>query len=44
MKSMRNITDYHNDYIHLRSNIRYLLLKEILYKVIGEYLIAIDLK
>lgn len=37
------ITDYHdNDYRHLRPHIRIALLKELLYKVVGEFIIAID--
>uniref|UniRef100_A0A914BVA9 Exocyst complex component 3 n=1 Tax=Acrobeloides nanus TaxID=290746 RepID=A0A914BVA9_9BILA len=36
------IADYHNDYRHLRPHIRIALLKDLLYKVVGEFLIAID--
>uniref|UniRef100_A0A914CXN7 Exocyst complex component 3 n=1 Tax=Acrobeloides nanus TaxID=290746 RepID=A0A914CXN7_9BILA len=36
------IADYHNDYRHLRPHIRIALLKELLYKVVGEFVIAID--
>lgn len=36
------IADYYNDYRHLRTHIRMALLKELLYKVVGEYIVAID--
>uniref|UniRef100_A0A1I7SVH6 Exocyst complex component Sec6 n=1 Tax=Bursaphelenchus xylophilus TaxID=6326 RepID=A0A1I7SVH6_BURXY len=36
------IQDYYTDYVHLRVHIRLSLIKEIAYKLIGEYLIAIE--
>uniref|UniRef100_A0A915EHY8 Exocyst complex component 3 n=1 Tax=Ditylenchus dipsaci TaxID=166011 RepID=A0A915EHY8_9BILA len=36
--------DYHSDYKRLRPHIEYMLIKEILYKVVSEYVIAIDLR
>lgn len=36
------INDYHTDYEHLRPHIRFSLLNEIYYKIVGEYIIAMD--
>ncbi|KAI1720371.1 exocyst complex component sec6 domain-containing protein [Ditylenchus destructor] len=36
------VADYYNDYKHLRSHIQYALLKEIVFKVVAEYIIGID--
>lgn len=36
------IKDYNVDYEHLRPHIRFSLLNQILYRVVGEYLIALD--
>lgn len=37
------ITDYYlNDYKHLRAPIRYSLIKEILYKIVGEFIIGVE--
>jgi hypothetical protein len=36
------INDYHSDYKHLRPHIRFVLLSDILYKVVSEFLIAIE--
>ncbi|CAD5213132.1 unnamed protein product [Bursaphelenchus okinawaensis] len=36
------IQDYYNDYRHLRTHIRLTLIKEIAYKILGEYLMAIE--
>ena len=36
------ILDYNCDYSHLRPHIRLTLVEELLYKVVGEYIIAID--
>ena len=36
------ILDYYHDYQHLRAHIRYALLEELLFKIVGEYIIAID--
>lgn len=38
------ITDFDLDYKHLRPHIRFSLLNEILYKVVSEYLIAMESK
>jgi hypothetical protein len=36
------ITDYYNDYRHLRVHIRYALMKDLLFKVVAEFLIGIE--
>lgn len=36
------VEDYYSEYLHLRPHIRLALIKEIVYKLIGEYLVAID--
>lgn len=36
------VGDYSTDYEHLRPHIRFSLLREILYKVVAEYLIAME--
>jgi hypothetical protein len=36
------IHDYHSDYKHIRPHIQFTVLKEIMYKVVGEFIIAID--
>lgn len=35
------VQDYYNDYIHLRPHIRLTLIREIAFKLIGEYVRAI---
>ncbi|KAI6231988.1 Proable exocyst complex component Sec6 [Aphelenchoides besseyi] len=36
------VTDYNRDYCHLRTQIQFTVLKEVMYKIVAEYLIAID--
>uniref|UniRef100_A0A914Z9C5 Exocyst complex component Sec6 n=1 Tax=Panagrolaimus superbus TaxID=310955 RepID=A0A914Z9C5_9BILA len=36
------IMDYFDDYQHLRPHIRFVLLEELLFKVVGEYIVAIN--
>ncbi|KAI6209857.1 Proable exocyst complex component Sec6 [Aphelenchoides besseyi] len=36
------VTDYNRDYCHLRPQIQFTVLKEVMYKIVAEYLIAID--
>ncbi|KAI6224334.1 Proable exocyst complex component Sec6 [Aphelenchoides fujianensis] len=38
------VSDYNTDYSHLRPQIQFTVLKEVMYKVVCEYLIAIDSK
>jgi hypothetical protein len=38
------VADYFNDYKHLRVHIRYALMKELMFKVVAEFLIGIDVR
>jgi exocyst complex component 3 len=36
------VADYYNDYSHLRMHIRFALLKELMFKIVAEFLIGIE--
>lgn len=36
------VADYHSDHKHLRTHMLCALLKEVLYKIVGEFAIGID--
>ena len=38
------IADYFNDYKHLRGHIRSMLMRELLFKLVAEFMIGIDVR